>query len=115
MTKIEYHQLFIAKIPVIIEGHRAYNALINATLQIDDEEYRINKALERLKWNNDDISNLSEMYRWHEIELTRLGVDPFDHLPFTEEDRAYLDKFLVKIPWHRRLLRKFGFRRKSVR
>ncbi|MGD9928883.1 MAG: hypothetical protein AB7U05_02590 [Mangrovibacterium sp.] len=87
MTKIEYHQLFISKIPVIIEGHRAYNALIDATLRIDDEEYRINKALERLKWNNDDIFNLSEMYRWHETELTRLGMDPFDHRPFAKEDK----------------------------
>ncbi|WP_423126400.1 hypothetical protein [Gaoshiqia sp. Z1-71] len=106
MTKAEYHQLFITKIPIIIQGHRAYNALIKATIPIDDQEGRINKALERLKFNDDDIDNLSEMCQWHEAELEKMGIDPLDHLPFTDEDKAYLDKFLVRIPWHQRLLRK---------
>lgn len=112
-NKVEYHQLFLSKIPDMIEGHRAYNALIDATLKIDDDESRINTSLERRKFNNEEIKLFSELYQWHKAELKKMGIDELDHIPLTEEDKKYIDQFLKKIPWYKRFWRKLISKNRS--
>lgn len=105
MNKIEYHQLFISKVPIVIDGFRAYNALIDATLNINEEE-KMNKGLERIHFNNSEIDYMSKLYQKHAAQLRIMGVDPLDHFEFTQADKDYIDQFMVKKPWHKRLFGK---------
>lgn len=106
MTKEEYHQLCITNTPILIEGYRAEIKMIEATLLFYKDDPRINtdKYLDHCNNLNKRIQGYSNAFRNHENELTQIGIDPLDHLQFTEEDKTYLDQFLVKISKRKRIV-----------